>query len=187
VLVGLAILEGMRPSAGAGRGAPVAGWALLAVAALGLAFQGLWIAGHVDELRPMTSGQPAPAFALPAIGPGGKLGPKVTLPRGKITVIDFWATWCNPCVKAMPHVDAFARAHPDVTVIAVAMDEPEDARAFFDEKHFTPTLVLDDHDTSSRFGVTMIPHTVIVDREGNVRQVASGGGLDLEAELRRLQ
>jgi thiol-disulfide isomerase/thioredoxin len=131
----------------------------------------------------MTSGDRAPALALAQIGPGGALGAKVALAPGKITVIDFWATWCRPCLRALPRVDAFARRHPDVAVIAVAMDEPADARALFDEQHYAPVLVADDGETSARYGVATIPHTVVIDREGRVRKVSRGAELDLEEAL----
>ena len=86
----------------------------------------------------------------------------------------------------MPHLAAFAKQHPEVDVLAVSLDEDtNDAREFWDEKHYAMTLLHDDHDTSTRFGVTQIPHTVVVDRAGRV--AASGGGLDLDAELRKLQ
>jgi len=186
-LVALAMLEARRPMVPPEAGAPRAGWALVAIAIAGLAFQGVWIARHIEQLRPMTSGNPAPALALPAIGPHGELGPKVAFAPGKITVIDFWATWCNPCLKSLPHLDAFARKHPEVNVYAIAMDEPVDSRALFDEQHYSPTLLLDDKDTSTRYGATTIPYTVVIDRAGNVRQAHTGGGLDLEAELAKLQ
>ncbi len=185
-LVTLAMLEARRRSRAA-PGGRLAGWALAAVAAAGIVFQTVWIAQHPDLVRPMTRGDRAPAFALPAIGTDGKLGPTVAFTPGKVTVIDFWATWCPPCVASMPHLDAFARAHPEVTVYAISMDDhPEDARAMFDHKGYTPILLSDDHATSERYGVTTIPHTVVIDRDGNVRLVSRGGGLDLEAELSKL-
>ena len=184
-LVALAMLEARFRMPPAAQGKPVAGWVLVAIAAIGVALQGIWIARNTDQLRPMTAGGAAPTLALSTIGAKGVLGPKLTFAPGKVTVIDFWATWCNPCVKSMPHLAAFAKQHPDVDVLAVSMDEDTaDAREFWDEKHYTMTLLHDDHDTSTRFGVTQIPHTVVIDRAGRV--AASGGGLDLEAELRKL-
>lgn len=186
-LVALAMLEARRPSLAAG-GGRAAGWVLAAVAAAGVVFQGVWIAQHPELVRPMSQGDRAPAFALPTIGYHGKLGPVVTLAPGKVTVIDFWASWCGPCLASLPHLDAFAKAHPEVTVYAISIDDhPEDARAVFDHKGYTPILLSDDHDTSERYGVATIPHTVLIDRAGNVRRVARGGGLDLEAELSKLQ
>lgn len=152
------------------------GAAIAAVAALGVAGQVIWIAGNLDLVRPMKSGGEAPAIALPRIGPGGALGDRVTLAasRGKITVLDFWATWCKPCLAAMPRLDRVARSHPDVAVIAVNLDDATAARALFDQRGYAMTLVADDGDTSQRYSVSTIPHTVIIDRRGVVREVAHG-------------
>lgn len=152
------------------------GAVVVAVAALGAAGQVVWIAGNLDLVRPMKSGIEAPAIALPRIGPGGALGDRVTLAasRGKITVLDFWATWCKPCLAAMPRLDRVARSHPDVAVIAVNLDDAAAARALFDQRGYAMTLVADDGDTSQRYSVSTIPHTVIIDRRGVVREVAHG-------------
>ncbi|HEX3482305.1 MAG TPA: redoxin domain-containing protein [Kofleriaceae bacterium] len=152
------------------------GAAIAAVAALGAAGQVVWIAGNLDLVRPMKSGVEAPAITLPRIGPGGALGDRVTLAasRGKITVLDFWATWCKPCLAAMPRLDRVARSHPDVAVIAVNLDDAAAARALFDQRGYAMTLVADDGDTSQRYSVSTIPHTVILDRRGVVREVAHG-------------
>jgi thiol-disulfide isomerase/thioredoxin len=187
VLVGLAMLEARRPSFPAS-GGRAAGLALAIVAAVGIVTQVVWIARNPEMLRPMSQGDRAPAFALHTIGPHGELGPTVSLAPGKPAVIDFWASWCNPCLKSLPHLQAFAKAHPEVAVYAISIDDsPADAREVFDQKGYTLTLLADDHATRDRYGVTSIPHTVIVDKAGNVRRVARGGGLDLEAELAKLQ
>lgn len=164
------------PPAAAARPGRWIGAAVAAVAALGAASQVLWIAGNLDLVRPMKSGVEAPAIALPRIGPGGALGDRVTLAasRGKITVLDFWATWCKPCLASMPRLDRVARSHPDVAVIAVNLDDPAAARALFDQRGYAMTLVADDGDTSQRYSVSSIPHTVIIDRRGVVRQVVHG-------------
>jgi thiol-disulfide isomerase/thioredoxin len=186
-LVALAMIEVRRRSLPAA-GGKLAGWMLAAVAATGVALQIVWVTQHPDLVRPMTTGDRAPGFALPAIGPGGQLAGKVTLAPGKVAVVDFWATWCGPCLKSLPHLDAFARAHPEVAVYAISIDDgPQQPRALFDQKGYSPILLLDDHETSERWGVTTIPHTVLIDRAGNVRKISRGGGLDLEAELRQLQ
>ena len=189
VLVALAIAQARRGAVPAHvRHARAAGGALAAVACVGITLQAVWIARHPDAVRPMTSGKPAPALALPAIGPGGALGAKVALVPRKITVIDFWATWCGPCLRSLPRLDAFARRHPDVAVIAVLFqDDPAAGRELFDEQRYTPQLVADDGETSERYGVMSIPHTVVIDREGNVANVGGGGELDLEQELASLQ
>jgi thiol-disulfide isomerase/thioredoxin len=50
--------------------------------------------------------------------------------RGRPLVINFWATWCPPCVKEMPLLEQFARSHPDVVVVGVAVDKAEAVRSF---------------------------------------------------------
>jgi len=128
-----------------------AGLGVLAVAVFGIVVQGRWIAEHLDEIRPMQSGDPAPWFALPEIG-----------------------------------LDALARAHPEVAVIAINLDDPVAARALFDERGYKPMLVSATKDVSIQYAVSTIPHTVVIDAADMVRQVARGSGTDLEAAIREL-
>jgi thiol-disulfide isomerase/thioredoxin len=160
-----------------------AGLALVAIAATGIAVQVAWLVRHGDLVRPIVHGDRAPQLALPAIGPGGARGPIVTLPTGKPAVVDFWATWCGPCLRAMPQLDAFARAHPEVEVIAVNVDDPAEARAIFDAHSYALALVADDGSAAERYGVRSYPHTVVIDGAGMVRVVARGD-VDLESALR---
>ena len=165
-----------------------AGWGIVAVAVAGVAVQGIWLARHAELVRPMTSGDPAPDFALPRITAKDQLGPTLSLAelRGKVVVLDFWATWCNPCLRAMPHLDALARAHPDVAVLAINIDDPAEAWALFDERKYSLTLLAGDRETSDRYGVAAIPHTVVIDRAGRVRRVFRGGAMNLEREVSAL-
>ena len=162
------------------------GLLVVAIMLVGIVVQLTAIGRDVALVRPMTSGAPAPPFALPRIEPRGDLGPKVSIAPGTITVVDFWATWCSPCLAAMPRLDALARAHPELVVLAVNLDDPVAARALFDERRYTMTLVSDDNLTSERYGVSTIPHTVVIDRTGVVRLVARGRAVDLEREITRL-
>jgi thiol-disulfide isomerase/thioredoxin len=157
------------------------GRAIAVVAAVGVAVQLVWIADHVDLVRPMTSGDAAPAIALARIERGGALGDPITLAsvRGRVTVVDFWATWCKPCLIAMPRLDKLARDYPDVAVIAINLDDRVAARALFDQRSYAMTLVTDDGDVSERYGVSSIPHTVVIDRHGMVRQIVRGNASDV--------
>jgi thiol-disulfide isomerase/thioredoxin len=154
-----------------------------ALVVLGVVVQLLWIAGHLELVKPMTDGDPAPMFALPQIGPTGQLGERVSLEttRGKVTVLDFWATWCGPCLASMPRLEQLARSHPDVAVLAINTDDPARARAVFNEHGYTMKLLSDDSGLADRYGVTALPYTVILDREGRVREVVRGTGHDLAA------
>jgi thiol-disulfide isomerase/thioredoxin len=165
--------------------ARLVGWGLAAIIALGVAVQTAWIAGNLELVKPMKTGDEAPGLVLPQIDPAGKLGAPVTLAatRGKVTVLDFWATWCNPCLASMPRLEKLARAHPDVAVLTINLDDPVRARALFDEHGYTVKLLADDGDVSQRYGVTSIPHTVIIDRSGVIRDVIRGTGTDIAAAV----
>jgi thiol-disulfide isomerase/thioredoxin len=161
-----------------------AGWALSALALVGIAVQGISIVTHLDGVRPMMEGRSAPAFTLARIGAPGSFSLEST--RGKVTVLDFWATWCQPCLRSLPHLDQLQRAHPEIAVIAINIDEAEDALALFKEKGYTMTLVQGDGLTQQRYGVDAIPHTVVIDKAGDVQRVIRGGGADLERVVQPL-
>jgi thiol-disulfide isomerase/thioredoxin len=175
--------------AAAGTRARRAGLAVAIAVGVGIAAQAVWIAGNLDLIEPMRHGREAPGFALPRIEAGGKLGAPVALAstRGKITVLDFWATWCKPCLASMPRLEQLARAHSDVAVLAINTDDPAAARALFDSRGYTMTLVSDDGAISDRYGASVLPYTVIVDRSGAVREVIRGAGVDVEALVERLR
>jgi thiol-disulfide isomerase/thioredoxin len=162
-----------------------AGWAVGLVALAGIAGQGIWLVTHIDRVRPMSQGDPAPQLYLPHIGPNGDFTTAFDLSKekGKVVVLDFWATWCNPCLKSMPHLDRLQRSHPEIAVIAINIDEPADARALFDERQYSMQLVFGDQAAQNKYGVTAIPHTVVIDRSGVVRYVFRGGGANLEAAV----
>jgi thiol-disulfide isomerase/thioredoxin len=167
----------------------VAGAALAAVAVATLAVNTAWIVANRDLLRPMTPGDPAPEIVLPAIDRDGKpVGPPVALSasRGKIVVIDFWATWCDPCVRALPMLDRIARelGPRGVEVLAINLDDPGEARKLAGADAAL-RLLYDNAGAAERYGVGPLPHTVIVDRDHRVRVVHRGGS-DVRAEVERL-
>ena len=167
--------------------ARLAGWALAAIAVAGTVFQTLWIVRHIDSLRPVSIGNTAPAFALRAIGPGGALGEKRGLASGKVTVIDFWATWCKPCIASLPKLERMAREKPDVDVMTINLDDAQAARTLFDKAGYTMTLLADDGDVSERYSVTSIPHTVVIGRDGMVERVFRGSTKNLEAAVEEIR
>jgi len=160
-----------------GRGA---GWGLGAVLCAALIVNGVSVIGDRDRLRPMTAGDPAPELGLPRVGADGALGARLTLGelRGKVVMIDMWATWCEPCLRAMPEVASLQakEAARGLVVVAVNLDDARKARALFDDPHnrWPMTLVFDDAGAADRYGVGSIPHVVVVDRGGVVRGVFRG-------------
>lgn len=162
-----------------------AGWAVVAGVAAGAALHVAWIAQNAELIRPMQVGEPAAAVALPAIDAHGELGPHWELAKGRVTVLDFWATWCGPCLRAMPKLEALAGAHAGVDVVAINMDDAEAARALFDQRGWKKLILLmDDGDTSRRYNVSNIPHTVVIDRAGIVVHDGRDRSTTIEAAVR---
>ena len=165
-----------------------AGVGLIAIVVVGIVVQAVWIGGHIDLVRPMSDGETAPAFALPQVGPTGQLGDRLSLEstRGKVTVLDFWATWCGPCLASMPRLEQLARSHPDVQVLAINTDDAAAARSLFNQKGYTLRMLFDDASVADRYGAATIPYTVIIDRKGLIRHVVRGTGRDPEHDLAAL-
>lgn len=188
ILVALALVRAKAPGPGdAGRRA---GWALAGIAILGVVGQGVWLVQHPEAVRPMQNGDRAPLFALPLVGPDGELGAPVALGSltHKVVVLDFWATWCAPCLASMPRLDAYARQHPEVAVLAINTDDPREARAIFTEKRYALELLEDSEGIVGReYRVETIPHTVVIDGEGRIRAVLHGGGHDLASVVEKIR
>lgn len=130
-------------------------------------------------------GSPAPDFKLELLD-GSEF--QLSKAQGAVIVLDFWATWCGPCVHAMPIIDRVASefADQDVRLIAVNMQEDRQSiEALLDRLELAPEVALDiDGATAEKYGVTAIPQTVIIDRQGNVARLFIGGGGAFEDQLR---
>ncbi len=156
-----------------------AAFGVAALVVLSLAVNATWIARHLDWLRPLEAGQPAPPFELAVLGDQGQpTGQHVDLAslRGKVVVLEFWATWCAPCRASLPHLDRMARGWGDgVAVLAVNLDDGPKARAMFAEQGWQLMLTGSDEELAMRYQVEMLPHLVVIDQTGVVRLVARGG------------
>lgn len=95
--------------------------------------------------------------------------------RTRVTVIDFWASWCDACTESLPLLDALWRRHKDdgLMVIGVSVDESEEqAVAMAEHLHATfPLLVDPGQRIAGRYGVAQVPITFVVDRHQTVRWV----------------
>ncbi|MBP9086191.1 MAG: TlpA family protein disulfide reductase [Kofleriaceae bacterium] len=157
----------------------------LAFTALAVVSQLVWVTTHIEQIRPLRIGDVAPTFSVSTITSDGKLGPAwaLTSAIGKPVVVDFWATWCGPCRAAMPGLANVTKAYAGrVEIVGINMDDPKKAAAMFAAAQYPMRLLFDDSDVAEQFGVTAIPHMVLLDQRGQVRQVWRGG-VD-EARLR---
>ena len=120
-------------------------------------------------------GKPAPDFTLKSLE-GTNLN--LTEQRGKIIVINFWASWCGPCRKEMPVLETFYKKYTDlgVSVWGVNVEQENQAgRDFLADLNLTFPILFDKSNTlSESYNVEAMPTTVIVDRDGLVRYTFKG-------------
>ena len=116
-------------------------------------------------------GAPAPDFEWTSLD-GQTL--RLSTYRGKVVVVNFWATWCPPCREEMPTLQRVAASEPDVIVLEVDLMEPGDkARSFLDSLGLDRLQPVLDGDgaTTRRFGVLSLPSTFFIDKTGVIRHL----------------
>jgi thiol-disulfide isomerase/thioredoxin len=94
--------------------------------------------------------------------------------RGRVVVVNFWATWCPPCKQEMPILQRVAASEPDVIVLEVDLMEPGDrARNFLDSLGLDRLQPVFDNDgaTTRRYGVLSLPSTFFIDKDGVIRHL----------------
>jgi peroxiredoxin len=136
-----------------------------------LCLLGLYLAGRrsAQKPKPTASGNLAPDFTLTDLD-----GHKLTLSdyRGKVVLLDFWATWCGPCRTEIPHfVEMQNKYGPqDFQVIGISMDDDaKPVRQFAQQYKLNYPVAVGDDKLADRFGGVMgLPVNFIIDRQGRV-------------------
>jgi cytochrome c biogenesis protein CcmG/thiol:disulfide interchange protein DsbE len=139
--------------------------------------------------EPDLVGKPAPPFTLKDVD-----GREITLAslRGKPVLLDFWATWCEPCRQATPHIQSLHDQFKDKGLMVLGIDTnepPETARKYFVDDKFTfANLLGSGNNVIKDYGANGIPLMVIIDKEGIVRYAHRGWGsrMDLTPEVKKV-
>lgn len=120
---------------------------------------------------------PGMAIAAPDAGSVTLDGRKWRLKdeRGKVVLLDFWATWCGPCVASIPEIKEIHsqfKGNPDFLLVGVSWDDDRASLESFVRKREMPWLQLfdlaADHEMMRKFGITQIPTLYLIDRDGNI-------------------
>jgi cytochrome c biogenesis protein CcmG, thiol:disulfide interchange protein DsbE len=118
----------------------------------------------------------APALVLPKLGGGGR--GSLADYRGDVVVLNFWASWCEPCREESPLLDRWHKrmAGKGGTVLGVdVLDVTSDAEDFIDEYGLSYPMLKDkDGDALESFGVVAYPETFVIDRDGRITAVRRG-------------
>jgi thioredoxin-like negative regulator of GroEL len=127
----------------------------------------------------------APDFSL-ALSDGTRLSLETL--RGKVVLLDFWATWCAPCVTALPSVRKVLKDHAGDPFVLVSVSSDRDGRewrAFTNKNQMTwPQFWDEDHRVQASFAVGAIPTYVLIDGEGIERLRVTGSGFHESRALR---
>ncbi|GIV84846.1 MAG: alkyl hydroperoxide reductase [Candidatus Roseilinea sp.] len=125
----------------------------------------------------LREGAPAPEFTLKTLD-----GRPVALSdlRGKVTLINFWASWCPPCLEETPALIAayeeLKRTNPNIEFIGIGTNDDRANLEKFAENNRIPYIIVEDPDgeVSDAYGVLGMPTTVFVDSSGVVRRIWNG-------------
>jgi thiol-disulfide isomerase/thioredoxin len=133
---------------------------------------------------PLQIGSPAPRFTLPDLN-----GRQVSLDefKGRIVMLDFWATWCSPCRMTMPLLGNLEKEYRGtMTLLAINLQEPKDVvRGYVQQQNINSQVLLDENGSVGEvYGTGEIPMQVLIDKNGIVRHVQIGFRADMATRLR---
>jgi peroxiredoxin len=129
---------------------------------------------ELDLVKP-SRGKAAEDFTLPALN-GGTF--RLADQRGKVVLVNFWATWCPPCLEEMPAMERLWRKHKDAgfVLVAVSVDtDPKKVVPFVTEHGLTFPVALDTTmSVAEKYGVRALPSSFILDKDGGLAALALG-------------
>lgn len=127
--------------------------------------------GGQRSLTVATVGQPAPDFALTDLN--GRQWQLSEL-RGKVVFINFWATWCPPCIKELPSMDSLNKrmaGKPFQMLTILFNDQAQLAQSLVNKAGYKfPVLIDPSSETGNQYGLTGVPETYIVDPQGILQE-----------------
>jgi thiol-disulfide isomerase/thioredoxin len=146
---------------------------------------------HAPRVATSTTAQHlfAPDFTLPQLD-GHDL--RLSAYRGKVVLLDFWATWCDPCREEIPHLVELQQRYGDsgLQIIGVSMDDSSDpVRPFYQQFHMNYPVVMGTAQTGAQYGgILGLPITFLIDRDGRIyaKHIGATSAEVFEKEIKTL-
>ncbi|PZP53885.1 MAG: hypothetical protein DI586_10570 [Micavibrio aeruginosavorus] len=129
------------------------------------------------DVREMTDGQSLPDVAL--LSPEGRKVDMKAITKGHITIVNFWATWCAPCIEELPSLAKFQASNPDILTMPVSLDmqkSVEDLAVFFakDELKELRWFYDDSGNLRKQLSLPVYPSTYVLDKNGKIIYILQG-------------
>lgn len=158
---------------------------------IALCFIVLWCSGCGQDPWPETieEGTVVPEFSLPGLD-GGEVTFQSAIGDGRATLINFWATWCQPCLREIPELVEMTQ-DARLRIVGIALDEggAEAVSPFVEQHGIDYPVLLGDQAFFQRMGGYTIPYTLMLDTHGRVVDLYRGPvkRADIEADLASLE
>lgn len=143
---------------------------------------------QLELLKQKLVGKPVPPFDLKVIA--GPDGGKLEALKGKVVILEFWATWCPACRATHAELSTFAAKHRGDGLAVLAVSDEDEATLNAYAKQFKPdfTILQDTAQVTHKdWLVSAIPELAVIDRKGNVTFVTIGGGVYLDQVMREAE
>jgi thiol-disulfide isomerase/thioredoxin len=147
---------------------------LIKIFILGLCLVGVFFLPHCGKEKKPQSAL-APDFTLKTLD-----GPEIALSqlKGKVVLLDFWATWCGPCRESTPHLIQLYKTHHEngFELIGMSVDKGDEkvVRNFVHSMDIPYPIVIAPEELVRNYRVTGIPTTFLIDKEGKIRERTAG-------------
>jgi len=126
------------------------------------------VSGCDRGVHPAQTGQPAPDFTVS----DGATSVHLAGYRGRVVLLNFWASWCAPCIEEMPSLLELHHGQPDLAVVAISVDEDPNAYSRFLAHHQVDLITVRDpgQKAAQLYHSKMWPETYVIDRQGVIRR-----------------
>jgi thiol-disulfide isomerase/thioredoxin len=157
---------------------------LIKIFILSLCTLGIFLFSHCSKEKTQTSPALAPDFTLKTFD-----GKEITLSqlKGKVVLLDFWATWCGPCRESIPHLIQLYKSYRENGLELVGMNldkgDGQDVQRFIKSMDIPYPIVAAPEEVVRNYRVTGIPATFLIDKEGRIRERIAGFNSTIAQQL----